>query len=122
MPTSMAPSRGSLSAPGTRPAAPPATPPPPPPPAGPPPSAPHPSGTRRSGGLSPHPAPVNTPVNAVNHAPVLSGPNDLTNINEDDTASSGDLISSLIAGMISEVDAAPLSGVAVTDVDNSNGT
>src|SRR5439155_11955744 len=61
-------------------------------------------------------------INPVNDAPVLAGANNLTPINEDDTTSAGDLVSDLIAGQVSEVDAAPLSGIAVVGVDNANGT
>src|SRR5262249_25359709 len=65
---------------------------------------------------------VNITVNAVNDAPVLSGANNLSNINEDNFASAGDLVSSLIAGLVTDVDAGAVSGIAVTAVDNTNGT
>ena len=64
---------------------------------------------------------LNITINPVNDAPVLAGTNNLTSINEDDTTSAGTLVSSLIAGEITEVDASPLAGIAVTAVDNTNG-
>src|SRR6185436_2695292 len=39
----------------------------------------------------------------------------------EDTTSAGDLVSALISGKITEVDAAPVAGIAVTAVDNTNG-
>jgi hypothetical protein len=61
-------------------------------------------------------------INPVNDAPVLSGTNNLSAINEDNFTSTGILVSGLLSGHVSEVDAGPLSGIAVTAVDNSNGT
>ena len=43
-------------------------------------------------------------VTAVNDAPVLSGANNLTAINEDAAVNSGTLISALIAGQVNDVD------------------
>ncbi|MGE5610445.1 MAG: tandem-95 repeat protein, partial [Bacillota bacterium] len=62
-------------------------------------------------------------VNAVNDAPVLSGSNNLAAINEDVAIAnnSGTLVSDLIAGKITDVDAGAVQGIAVTAVSNSNG-
>jgi VCBS repeat-containing protein len=61
-------------------------------------------------------------VSALNDAPVLAGANNLSAINEDPAANPGTLVSALIAGQVSDVDAGALSGIAVTAVDNTNGT
>ncbi len=61
-------------------------------------------------------------VNPVNDAPVIGGANDLTTINEDPVSNDGTLVSDLIAGQITDSDAAALSGIAVTAVDDTNGT
>ncbi|MCP4334799.1 MAG: VCBS repeat-containing protein, partial [Gammaproteobacteria bacterium] len=61
-------------------------------------------------------------ITAVNDAPVLSGSNNLTDITEDAFTNSGTLISALIAGHITDVDSGASEGIAVTGVDNSNGT
>jgi cadherin-like protein len=60
-------------------------------------------------------------VSAVNDAPVLSGSNNLTGINEDPSSNPGTLVSALIAGEVSDVDSGALSGIAVSAVDNTNG-
>ncbi len=57
-----------------------------------------------------------------NAAPVLSGANDLTAIDEDPVSNNGTLVSTLIAGQITDADAGALEGIAVAGVDNSNGT
>src|SRR5262249_47600310 len=62
-----------------------------------------------------------TNVDAVNDAPVLSGTNNLPSINEN-TPGNGTLISSLLAGQVTDADAGSLSGIAVTAVDNTHGT
>ncbi|MCP5092909.1 MAG: hypothetical protein GY949_18505, partial [Gammaproteobacteria bacterium] len=61
-------------------------------------------------------------VVALNDAPVLSGSNNLTDITEDAFTNSGTLVSALIAGHITDVDSGASEGIAVTGVDNSNGT
>ena len=58
----------------------------------------------------------------VNDAPVLAGANDLDAITEDPAANPGTLVSVLIAGQVSDVDAAALSGIAITGVDSANGS
>ncbi|MGH8674316.1 MAG: DUF4347 domain-containing protein, partial [Burkholderiales bacterium] len=54
--------------------------------------------------------------------PVLSGANNLTAIDEDPVSNPGTLVSALIAGKVTDPDAGALSGIAVTAVDNTNGT
>ncbi|MCP4391288.1 MAG: hypothetical protein GY802_23550, partial [Gammaproteobacteria bacterium] len=61
-------------------------------------------------------------VVALNDAPVLSGSNNLTDITEDAFTNNGTLVSALIAGHITDVDSGASEGIAVTGVDNSNGT
>ena len=67
-------------------------------------------------------ASTNIVVTASNTAPTLSGANNLTAINEDPPANPGTLVSALIAGHVTDVDPGALAGVAVTAVDNTNGT
>ncbi|MDH3451910.1 MAG: DUF4347 domain-containing protein, partial [Gammaproteobacteria bacterium] len=57
-----------------------------------------------------------------NNAPVLLGANDLAPINEDPASNPGTLVSALIAGQVNDVDPGALTGIAVTAVDNTNGT
>ena len=57
-----------------------------------------------------------------NHAPVLSGTNNLIAVNEDPASNAGTLVSALIAGKVSDSDPGAASGIAVTAVDNTNGT
>ena len=59
---------------------------------------------------------------ATNYAPTLSGANNFTSIAEDAFTNSGTLVSSLISGHVSDVDESALSGIAVTAVDNTNGS
>ncbi len=47
---------------------------------------------------------------------------DLTTIDEDPVSNNGTLVSALIAGQVSDADAGSVEGIAVTGVDNSNGT
>ncbi len=56
-----------------------------------------------------------------NHAPVLNGSNNLTTILEDPSSNPGTLVSTLIAGNVTDADLGALSGIAVTAVDNSHG-
>lgn len=55
-----------------------------------------------------------------NSAPVLSGANALTAINEDQFTNSGTLVSALLAGRITDVDSGALAGIAVTAVDRKS--
>ena len=57
-----------------------------------------------------------------NTPPTLGGANNLAPITEDDVSNSGTLVSALIAGMVTDPDAGALTGIAVTAVDNTNGT
>src|SRR5205085_12451489 len=61
-------------------------------------------------------------VTAVNDAPVLSGANNFTTISEDQTANGGDLVSSLISGQVTDVDAGAVTGLAVTGLSSGTGT
>ncbi len=61
-------------------------------------------------------------VNGVNDAPVLSGANDLVTVSEDALGNDGTLVSALIDGWVADADSAALSGIAVTAVDNANGS
>jgi len=61
-------------------------------------------------------------VTESNTAPVLSGANNLSTINEDPAVNPGTLVSALIAGQVVDVDPGAASGIAVTAVDNTNGT
>jgi predicted outer membrane repeat protein len=60
-------------------------------------------------------------VSNVNEAPVLSGANNLTAIDEDDVNNTGTLVSALIAGQVTDADAGAVLGIAVTAVDNTHG-
>ncbi len=61
-------------------------------------------------------------VSPVNDAPVLAGANSLAPIDEDAGPNAGTPVSALIAGQVADVDSAPLAGIAVTAVSNTNGT
>ena len=61
-------------------------------------------------------------VTAVNDAPLLGGANNLNVIGEDPASNDGTLVAALIAGQVSDADSAALSGIAVTAVNNANGT
>jgi len=58
----------------------------------------------------------------VNDAPVLAGTNALVGILEDAASNNGTLVSALIAAQIGDADASAVSGIAVTAVDNTDGT
>ncbi len=59
----------------------------------------------------------------VNDAPTLdnSGSPALTSIDEDNTGSAGDLISTIVGASIDDVDQGAVEGIAITGTDNSNG-
>ena len=59
---------------------------------------------------------------ATNYAPTLAGANSFTSIAEDDFTNSGTLVSALISGQVGDLDEGALSGIAVTAVDNTNGS
>jgi VCBS repeat-containing protein len=48
--------------------------------------------------------------------------NNLTTISEDQTTNSGDLVSTLISGKVTDVDTGAVSGIAVTSLNSSTGT
>ncbi len=56
-----------------------------------------------------------------NSAPVLAGANNFTTITEDQTSNSGDLVSTLIAGQVTDADTGALQGIAVAGLVNSTG-
>jgi gliding motility-associated-like protein len=60
-------------------------------------------------------------LTSLNDAPVLSGTNNFAAINEDNTTSSGTLVSALVSGQITDGDAGASTGIAITAVDNTNG-
>lgn len=64
---------------------------------------------------------ANLIVTSVNDAPVLNGANNFANITEDQLTNSGNAVSALIAGKITDVDAGALQGIALTGLNNSNG-
>jgi plastocyanin len=57
----------------------------------------------------------------LNAAPVLTGANAVTTINQNDTSNSGTPVTTLIAGKVSDADAGDPQGIAVTGVNNTNG-
>src|SRR4029077_2972473 len=59
-------------------------------------------------------ATANLTVTSVNDAPVLSGTNNFTTISEDQTNNSGDLVSTLLSGQVTDVDSGAVQGLAVT--------
>ncbi|MDB5804566.1 MAG: hypothetical protein JWN73_1888 [Betaproteobacteria bacterium] len=61
-------------------------------------------------------------IAGVNHAPVLSGANSAATVLEDATGNAGTLVSALISGHLSDGDSGAIAGIAVTAVDNTNGT
>ena len=64
----------------------------------------------------------NITVGSVNDAPVLSGANNLTAIRQNDVTNSGTLVSTLISGRMTDTDTGAVQGIAVTAVNNTNGT
>ncbi|MBB70801.1 MAG: hypothetical protein CMF50_00180, partial [Legionellales bacterium] len=64
---------------------------------------------------------VNFNVIGVNDAPVLSGSNDLSSIEEDPTTNTGTAIADLISGNITDPDLLSMQGIAITGVDNTDG-
>ncbi|WP_157605143.1 beta strand repeat-containing protein [Schlesneria paludicola] len=66
-------------------------------------------------------ATANLTVTSVNDAPVLGGAVNFSNITEDQAANGGSLVSSLIAGKVTDVDVGSMKGIAVVGVANGNG-
>ncbi len=60
-------------------------------------------------------------VVAVNDAPILTGANNLSAINEDPASNSGTLVSGLISGQVTDPDG-PFSGIAITSTVTANGS
>src|SRR6185295_6909305 len=54
--------------------------------------------------------------------PVLTGANNFTPITEDQTSNSGDLVSTLLSGQVSDVDSGAVNGIAVTSLTSGTGT
>ena len=67
-------------------------------------------------------ATVTITVTGVNDAPVLSGAINLTSITEDQTSNGGDLVSELISGEVTDVDAGAMQGIAIVTTASGNGT
>lgn len=61
-------------------------------------------------------------VTAANDAPVLHGANSFRSVNEDQINNTGDPVSSLISGQISDVDTGAVRGIAVKGFAAGNGT
>ena len=70
------------------------------------------------------PGTVTITVTGTNDAPVLDSTTTpaFTSINEDELNPSAQLLSDLFAGLVSDADAGSVGGIAITGVDNSNGT
>ncbi|HEY2411618.1 MAG TPA: tandem-95 repeat protein, partial [Pirellulaceae bacterium] len=64
----------------------------------------------------------NITVTSVNDAPVLAGANNFTTISEDQTSNTGDLVSTLISGQVSDVDSGAVNGIAMTGLTSGTGT
>jgi len=61
-------------------------------------------------------------VDPVNDAPILSGSNNFATIVASQTSNSGDLVSTLISGYVSEVDSGAVNGIAIFSLSSGNGT
>jgi hypothetical protein len=64
----------------------------------------------------------NVTINPVNDAPVLSGANNFTPIAANQTNNSGNLVSALIAGKLTDVDSGAVNGIVVTGLSAGTGT
>jgi uncharacterized delta-60 repeat protein len=80
------------------------------------------SGAQGSGGALTATGSATVNMAAVNDAPTLTGSASLANIDEDATGNAGTLVSALIAGYVTDSDAEAVNGIAVTAVDDTNGT
>jgi len=79
-------------------------------------------GNSGSGGAKSHSSSVVINVSFVNSAPVLTGSENLQAIFEDAANNAGTLVATLIGGShVTDSNPGALSGIAVVDVDNSNG-
>ncbi|MFO1002602.1 MAG: Ig-like domain-containing protein [Planctomycetaceae bacterium] len=79
-------------------------------------------GNTGSGGAQEATGGIAITVDSENDAPVLAGGNNLTAIDEDNVFNNGTLVSDLITGLVTDPDPGTSYGIAVTAVDNSNGT
>jgi hypothetical protein len=61
-------------------------------------------------------------VSTVNDAPVLTGALNFTTITHTQTTNAGNLVSTLIAGKVTDVDTGAVQGIAVTGLASGNGT
>ncbi|NEN90393.1 MAG: tandem-95 repeat protein, partial [Okeania sp. SIO3H1] len=66
---------------------------------------------------------ISVQVAALNDAPVLTDPGNLalTTINENEVNNTGTPVADIIAGAVTDADAGASSGIAITQIDNSNG-
>ncbi|MGD1698479.1 tandem-95 repeat protein [Dapis sp. BLCC M229] len=66
---------------------------------------------------------ISVAVEALNDAPVLTDPGDiaLTTINENEINNAGTPVADIIAAAVTDADGGASSGVAITQIDNSNG-
>ena len=67
-------------------------------------------------------ATVTVTITGVNDAPLLSGSNNFSSITEDQTSNGGNLVSDLLSGKITDVDAGAVQGIAITGSTAGNGT
>src|SRR5262249_26153021 len=63
-----------------------------------------------------------TSSSSPNSAPVLSGANNFTTITEDQTSNNGDLVSTIISGMVTDANAGDPQGIGLTALNSSTGT
>jgi len=77
----------------------------------------------RGNGTSPGAQTLNFSELGQNDAPVLGGTTfNLTTISEDDASNSGQLVSAIVGTAITDVDASPVEGIAITGLTESAGT
>ena len=78
-------------------------------------------GNTGSGGAQEATGAILITVDSENDAPLLSGANNFTAIDEDSVFNSGTLVSDLIAGRVTDPDPGASFGIAVTSVNNADG-
>ncbi|WP_293069379.1 tandem-95 repeat protein, partial [Okeania sp. SIO2B3] len=66
---------------------------------------------------------ISVEVEALNDAPILTDPGNLalTTINENEVNNTGTPVADIIAGAVTDADAGANTGIAITQIDNSNG-
>ena len=79
------------------------------------------SGGTANGGADTLSESLTITISGANQAPVLAGAANLAGINEDASPNTGTLVSTLIAGQITDGNSNASTGIAVTAVDNANG-